>query len=204
VCCAALVTAADFLSNERSIFWKAMAMPPDRDAPYTVAVTGHRPNRVPADQWPRLTRQLGKVMKELEAAHSGRRFALLSGLAEGADRLAADAALARGWALIAMLPFSRARYMEDFPEPAAQAEFDALLARAETVHEAPAADAYTDIAQPYAELGDRLLAAADALLVIWDGAPSQGRGGTVDVMDRARAKAIPPPQWLGTIKQQHM
>jgi hypothetical protein len=61
-------------------------------------------------------------------------------------------------------------------------------------------------AQPYAELGDRLLAAADAFIVIWDGAPSQGRGGTVDVMDRARAKAIPviwlnaldnaPPQWL--------
>jgi hypothetical protein len=179
----------------------------NRDAPYTVAVTGHRPNRLPADQWSRLTRQLGEVMAALEAEHPGRRFTLLSGLAEGADRLAAHAALARGWTLIAMLPFSRARYMKDFPGPAAQAEFDALLARAETVHEAPAADAYADIAQPYAELGDRLLAAANALLVIWDGAPSQGRGGTVDVMDRARAKGSPvfwlhaledaPPQWLG-------
>ena len=88
-----------------------MAMPSDRDAPYTVAVTGHRPNRLAADQWPRLTRQLGEVMAELEAVHARRRFALLSGLAEGADRLAADAALARGWALIAKLPFSRARYM---------------------------------------------------------------------------------------------
>jgi hypothetical protein len=105
-----------------------------------------------------------------------------------------------------MLPFSRTRHMEDFPAPAAQAEFEALLARAAEIQEAHAADAYADGAQPYAELGDRLLAAADALLVIWDGAPSQGRGGTVDVMDRARAKAIPvirlhaaedaPPQWL--------
>jgi hypothetical protein len=111
-------------------------------------VTGHRPHRLPTDQWPRLTRQLGEVMAELEAAHPGRRFTLLSGLAEGADRLVAHAALASGWALIAMLPFSRVRYMEDFPEPVAQAEFDALLARAETVHEAPAADAYPRAYQP--------------------------------------------------------
>jgi hypothetical protein len=181
-------------------------MPSDQYAPYAVAVTGHRPNRLPADQWPRLTHQLGEVMAALEAEHSGRRFTLLSGLAEGADRLAAHAALARGWTLIAMLPFSRARYMEDFPEPDAHAEFDALVARAETVHEAPAADAYSDIAQPYAELGDRLLAAADAFIVIWDGEPSRGAGGTVDVMDRARAKGLPviwlhawedrAPQWL--------
>ncbi len=119
-------------------------MPFDRDAPYAVAVTGHRPNRLSADQLPRLTPQLAEVMAELEAAHPGRRFMLLSGLAEGADRLATHAALARRWALVAMLPFSRARYMEDFPEPDAQAEFDALLARAETVDEAPAADAYAD------------------------------------------------------------
>jgi hypothetical protein len=181
-------------------------MPSDQHAPYTVAVTGHRPNRLPADQWPRLTRQLGEVMAQLEAEHPGRRFTLLSGLAEGADRLAAHAALARGWTLDAMLPFSRARYMEDFPEPDARSEFAALLARAAEIHEAFAADTYADPARPYAELADRLLAAADALLVIWDGAPSQGRGGTVDVMDRARAKGLlviwlhaldnAPPQWL--------
>ena len=158
---------------------------------FHLAITGHRPNRLLRSQWHRLTRQLGEVMAELEADHPGRDFALLSGLAEGADRLAAEAALARGWGLIAMLPFSRGRYLDDFPEPNARAEFDALLARASEVYEAPEADTYTDKAQPYAELGDRLIAAADALIVIWDGKPSQGRGGTVEVMDAARAKPIP-------------
>jgi hypothetical protein len=162
---------------------------------YRGAVTGHRPHRLQRE------RQLDEITAEIEAAYPGRRFTLLSGLAEGADRLAAHAALARGRALVAMLPFSRARYMEDFPDPAAQAEFEALLACAETVHEAPAADAYADPAQPYAELGDRLLAAADAFIVIWDGKPAQGRGGTVDVMDAAGAKGI-PVWWIHAAQDQ--
>jgi hypothetical protein len=134
-------------------------------------------------------------MAEFERDHAGRSFTLISGLAEGADRLAAEVALARGWTLIAMLPFSRSRYLLDFPEAAAQQAFDALLAQAAAIHEAPEADAYTDGAQPYAELGARLLAEADALLVIWDGEAAQGRGGTVEVMDGARAKGI-PVVWL--------
>jgi hypothetical protein len=74
-----------------------------------------------------------------------------------------------------------------------------LLTRAEAVHEAPAADGYTDGAQPYAELGDRLVAAAGALIVIWDGKPAQGRGGTVDVVDAARAKGV-PVFWLHALE----
>ncbi len=158
---------------------------------FRVAVTGHRPNRLPRSERPRLLTQLDAVMMELETANPSRRFVLVSGLAEGADRLAAEAALARRWGLIAMLPFSRSRYLEDFPDPGARAEFASLIARADEVHEAPDADAYRDAALPYAELGDRLIAAADTLIAIWDGEPAQGRGGTVDVMQAARAKPIP-------------
>ncbi|WP_088347076.1 MULTISPECIES: DUF2493 domain-containing protein [Rhodomicrobium] len=163
----------------------------DAEPVFRVAVTGHRPNRLPQAACPRLRTQLGAVMAAFEAEHPGRSFTLLSGLAEGADRLAAEAALSRGWRLVAMLPFSRARYLEDFPDAAAQAQFAALLARATARHEAPDADTYAETPRAYAELGSRLIADADALIAIWDGEPAQGRGGTVEVIAAARAKPIP-------------
>ena len=55
-------------------------------------VTGHRPNRMPESQWDRIKRDLATVMAEVEAAHPDRRPMLLSGIAEGADRLAARGA----------------------------------------------------------------------------------------------------------------
>ena len=174
---------------------------------FKVAVSGHRPNRLPEAEWPRLLRQLDAVMAELEASRQNRQFVLLSGLAEGADRLGAHAALSRGWGLAAVLPFSRTRYLADFPDQRARDEFFELLSRAEVIEERPPADRYADSTTAYAELGNRLVAEADALIVVWDGEAAQGPGGTVDVMDAACAKPIPviwiharqdlPPQRLG-------
>ena len=101
----------------------------------SVGVTGHRPNRMPESQWDRIKRDLATVMAEVEAMHTDRRLVLLSGIAEGADRLAAFAALGRGWCLRSILAFHRTRFEQDFPEPFAIGEFRALLAASEAVEE---------------------------------------------------------------------
>ena len=60
------------------------------------------------------------------------RLRFLSPLAEGADRLAAAAALDEGFALHAAMPFPHAEYKKDFAEdPASLAAFQGLLGRAE-------------------------------------------------------------------------
>jgi hypothetical protein len=60
------------------------------------------------------------------------RLWFLSPLAEGADRLAAEAALDEGFALHAAMPFPHAEYKKDFAEdPASLAAFQGLLGRAE-------------------------------------------------------------------------
>jgi hypothetical protein len=64
---------------------------------------------------------------------------LLSGLAKGADTIAADAALARqGWSVIAVLPLAEALFLEDFDE-AGRAKLLALRAdpRVKTMELAP-------------------------------------------------------------------
>ena len=146
-------------------------------------------------------------MGEIEAANPARKLVLLSGLAEGADRLAAFVALGRGWALNAVLAFHRTRFEEDFPDPASVGEFRALLAAAADVAEPgrsahvgkPGEDGYDAVAR-------RLLDRSDVLIAIWDGQGSQGRGGTVEVIEAARengtavtwihARKPQPPQML--------
>jgi hypothetical protein len=178
-----------------------------RASALAIGVTGHRPNRMPAAARGRVERQLSQVMAEIEASNPGRRPTLFSGLAEGADRLAAFVALGRGWSLGTVLPFYRSRFEEDFPEPHAIGEFRALLAASSQVEE-PDKRAHIGKAPEagYIRVGQRLLALSDLLIAVWDGEASQGRGGTVELARQAQQREIPviwvhakkaqEPQWL--------
>lgn len=184
---------------------------PDRGASLMVAVTGHRPNRMPEQHWPRVKRQLANVMRGIETRHSGRRLMLLSGLAEGTDRLAAFVALGRGWSLAAVLAFHRTRFEQDFAEPDSVGEFRALLAATDERHE-PRRQAHTGrpATDGYQRVGQYLLSKADILIAVWDGEASRGKGGAVEVIEAARCRGLPvvwihatklqPPRWLETYK----
>jgi hypothetical protein len=165
--------------------------PVRRDVVY-VGITGHRPNRIPERHWHRIKKELDMVMAEVEAGHPGRQAVLLSGLAEGADRLAAFVALGRGWKLQAILAFHRTRFEEDFAGSFAHGEFRALLG-ASTKIEEPKRTAYLRRSREdgYHAVGQRLLALSDILIAVWDGERSRGRGGTVEVIGGARTTGIP-------------
>jgi hypothetical protein len=167
-----------------------------------VGVTGHRPNRMPEAEWPRLKAELARVMAALEAEHPNRKPTLFSGLAEGADRLAAFVALGRGWSLGAVLAFHRRRFMQDFPDAYAVGEFRALLRASQTIEEPTAAAGKGKVPEEgYHAVGQRLLALSQVLIAIWDGAGSRGKGGTVDVIADARARGI-PVIWIHATKAQ--
>lgn len=175
---------------------------PVRSADFVIAVTGHRANRMPERHWPRVRRQLANVMQDIEARHSGVRTVLLSGLAEGADRLAAFVALGRGWSLGAVLAFHRTRFEQDFPEPASIGEFRALLGAASKLHE-PSRRAHLgrSATDGYHRVGQYLLSQSDILIAVWDGGASRGRGGAAEVMGAARRRGI-PVVWIHATKKQ--
>ena len=165
-----------------------------------VGITGHRPNRMPERHWPRIRQDLATIMADIEARNPGRKPVLLSGLAEGADRLAAFVALGRSWTVHAVLPFHRTRFEEDFPDPAARGEFRALLAAAAKIEEpGRAAHVSRPPEEAYDAVGQKLLAGGDILIAIWDGQRSRGRGGTVEVIEQARARGI-PVVWISARK----
>ena len=179
--------------NSKSVLRKRMVC---------VGVTGHRPNRMPQQQWHRIKNQLAQVMAEIETSNLAHRTILLSGLAEGADRLAAFVALGRGWDLHAILAFHRRRFEEDFPDPFAVGEFRALLKASLTVEE-PKKRAH--LRRPpeegYYRVGRRLLDLSDVLIAVWDGEGSRGKGGTVEVIEEARARGV-PVVWVHANKAQ--
>ncbi len=126
------------------------------------------------------------------------RVAVVSGMAEGADRIAAHTALELGLELWAVLPFEAAEYRKDFDgawrpplwsRPGAAADFDGLLARAASTLEMDGNLRHR--AGAYEPLGRAVLAHADLLLVVWDGDESRGAGGTADLVGEARRQDIP-------------
>lgn len=155
-----------------------------------LGVTGHRPNRLPAHA-------RGFVEQALEATLAGAvrvaaqihaRVTLVSAFAEGADMMAAKAALAAGLRLDAVLPFPAGEYKKDFSAEAARI-FDQLCAKAASIVELDGRR--EDEGRAYEKAGFAILDRSDVLIAIWDGGLSGGRGGTAEIVAEALRRAIP-------------
>jgi hypothetical protein len=212
--------------------------PPKPTLTLRVGISGHRPkpDKFPETEFARVTRQLGEVFLAVEQTltelgrANGRYYArdsagrleqkirLVSGLAEGADQLAAAARLPN-WKLDAVLPFPVASYRHDFEKSAIDkttpvlAAFDAMLAEATTKVALPDdprivrdgltpkdGQKYWDIRnQGYARLGKFLLGQIDVLVAVWDGKREEGPGGTAEVVRGALAAGI-AVIWISSIE----
>jgi hypothetical protein len=144
-----------------------------------IGITGHSnltPESVPL------------VAAELREALSQREHPLVgvSCLARGADQVFAHIVLELGGQLHVVLP--AADYRERKVKPDNRAEFDTLIGRAANVRVLPFATSNRDA---YAAANEALLADIDALFAVWDGAPPDGKGGTGDTVDTARALGVP-------------
>lgn len=163
---------------------RAAVDPRDARLPLYVGVTGHR--HIAPEDVARLEKELALLFALLRADLPETPFVVASGLAEGADRIAARVALERGCRLVAVLPFARARYEEDFPAPESRREFAELLARAERVIELDGA------ASGYERAGVWIVRHSQLLVALWDGEGAQGKGGTADVVDWMLAESRGP------------
>jgi len=121
------------------------------------------------------------------------RLRLLSPLAEGADRLVAEEALALGYALEVPMPFAAAEYEKDFPETVAA--FRALLGQAGGNVLMLDGARGEDEARSYEAVGRWVARNCDLLIAIWDGGKGQGRGGTAEII-RFAARHERPVWWL--------
>jgi hypothetical protein len=149
-------------------------------AVYRVGVTGHRHLRAPQTVAARCRETLQGILHDHPDAVA------CSALAIGADSLFAEAALALGMPLVAVIPF--ATYADDFTTPDERAQYERLLSSSTEVVRLPHARRSN---AAYLAIGRWMVERCNLLVVIWDEQPSAGFGGTADVVALARRKGRP-------------
>ncbi|MDP4199976.1 MAG: hypothetical protein Q8922_07250 [Bacteroidota bacterium] len=171
---------------------------PHGPLPIIFGVTGHR-DLLPED-YTKIQDELRKQFVQISAHYPSTSFIMLSGLAEGADRVAAHLALELGLRLIAVLPMPRELYELDFKDESLL-EFRELLDRAEHAFELPIMAPHTtsDISKrgpardmQYAQLGAYLATHSQVLIALWDGVQRNLVGGTSQVV-QFRLQGVPEP-----------
>jgi hypothetical protein len=165
------------------------------DVKLCIGVTGHRLERLGDADVRALDGALRQGIRAIEAAaaaHGPCALRLISGLAEGADTFAVDAAAASGWHHDVVLPFAREEFATDFPGEAARAAFAERLGHAHAVMELAGDRATPDHGgAAYERVGRMILAQSDLLIGIWDGGEARGRGGAAQIIAEAVAIGIP-------------
>jgi len=168
-----------------------MKRPIDGRVSLVISITGHRD--LERDDYRDLEKEVGKILEKLQAKYPNTPLLLLSGLAEGADRIAVYAAqrLRNPVPYVAVLPLPAAIYREDFAKQSSNDEFDELLKNADQCIELPLDEQFEpgEIEKAgqardahYANLGRYLVQYSQLLIAIWDGNRLAKTGGTSHVV----------------------
>ena len=174
--------------------------PPKPPFAFSLGVTGHRSEFL-GDHAPAVAARLDETVRQVTAAVTDLRAAnevwfaasppqltLVSPLADGADQVAAEIALANGYGLQAVLPFPREASREAVSR-SSRAGFDRLAEVTLCLLELPG-----DPVRPvdaYVMAGRATVAPCDLLVAVWDGEVPRGRGGTGEVVELAMARGTP-------------
>lgn len=151
----------------------------------TIGVAGHRF----LDDSPKLIHSIDKAL-EIIGEHFDPPYIIISPLAEGADRLVPYRAFVR-WEdarLLVSLPLDVEVYMEDFKKLSSKADFINLMQLADEIFQPPDTSSRDDA---YKAAGERVIDLSDVLIAIWNGEDAQGKGGTAELVARARGKKLP-------------
>ncbi len=166
--------------------------------PLIIGVTGHRD--IPLEDVPAIKESLRRIFRDLGERCPHTPLLLLSPLAEGADRLAAEVFLELpGTRLMVPMPLELNEYRKTFS--AEDAKFDELLRRAEKYYRIPrpqgphiAMDGpppdFGRSPYSYQALGGYLNEHSHILIAVWDKAADGKAGGTASVV-KARLSGRP-------------
>ena len=161
-----------------------------------LGITGHRD--IPQEDVDKLKEKIKEIFNELKGKYPHTPLLLLTPLAEGADRIAAKAAIEEGIDYAVVLPFPEEEYVKDFPE--SKDEYYDL--RDKEKHKNlkgifPLKDKMDDDAKKYGPERDKLYENVGAyiarhsqiLIALWDGKEGK-KGGTSEIV-KFKLKGLP-------------
>ena len=181
--------------TSRSMPLQCSARAPDAEPKLSgglrIGITGHRRHRlrVPDDALMQRILDVLELLRRAGKLRSAGHIWIVSALAEGADEIAARAALKAGCRLTALIPFRPKDYETTFSSRGHRAEFRDLLRKADERVILPGS--LRDADAGYLAAGLETLNRSNVVLTIWDGAPAQGRGGTPEILQCALERRLP-------------
>ncbi len=147
-----------------------------------IGITGHR--AICIEDLPAIKDEVRHRLLALKIQHEGKSLCLLSGLAEGADRLVVEVGLELGIPFVGILPMAVSDYLSDFKTLVSRDEFDyflTLASRVEILSKLPVST-YEDRLLSYEKLAIYLALNSQALIALWDGDLTENQGGTSQVV----------------------
>jgi hypothetical protein len=162
---------------------------PDYKGVLRVGISGHV-NLDPA-AIPRIEKGIGEALTKIEERFPHHYLTAFSPLSPGADRLVARKILEKtGARLIAVLPAPEQDYINDFGSEDSYSKDPGEAALRQELRHWLSERAIEVITLPptptrdegYEQAGFYIAKYCDALIVVWDGGPSRGRGGTQHVV----------------------
>lgn len=166
--------------------------------PIIVGVTGHRD--IPKEDELVIREAVRYHLTKLQKEYPSSPFRLISGLAEGADRLVAEVAIEVGFGLLAALPMEQVEYEKDFEDPASVEYFHHLISLADRCFVVDAAENNNEHGlsrdERYLALGRYIAHHSQIVIALWDGVTEQVMpdgatqilvGGTADVVRLCRS-----------------
>ena len=167
-----------------------------------VGITGHRAGALTAPLVRTLRPVVYTIFRELRHATlrlqeaedslcsaTEAQLRLHTGLATGADQIAAICARSTGFFVKALLPFEPGEYRNDFAIGEELDHFEQALAAADEIIALPGNR--SDMNNAYVLVGQSLVEAADLMIAIWDGERGRGPGGTAHVVELALQQSVP-------------
>jgi hypothetical protein len=160
------------------------------DTPFIIGISGHRD--LDPRNTARLTALIADFLRQIQRHLPDTEIRVVAGMAEGADLLAARAALELGLGVDATLPMTVQQYAADF-EAASFRELETLLAqpgvRCTELSLTPPQTAHVIADEErreahYLNLTRTLIRSCHLLLTVWDGESSIRPGGTADTVLR--------------------
>lgn len=182
------VDARDFVELAEMCGWEILR----------IGITGHI--GLDPTKMAQLDRGVEEAIQHIERTFPKRYLTVFSPLAIGADRLVARKLLGRKASrLIAVLPVSEADYLDDFgPTDLHSENYEGAEARQEFRHWLSHRAIETIVMPPsatrdeaYEKVGFYIAEYSDVMIAVWDGLPSQGRGGTAEIVAKARELGKP-------------
>ncbi len=135
-----------------------------------------------------VSRQLLELLTtfQRQAHEQGQKIIAYSALAIGTDRLFVKTALALDIPVEVVIPCTH--YAEIYDSVEIREEYHNLLSRCQQVHELPFEECSEDA---YLAAGHWIVDHSDLMILVWNGYPAGGKGGTADIASYARLIRCP-------------